>query len=171
MAIFCVYKLSVTEASSLLFQSGESKYNTKYFDNFTIEIINNTLNLDFVIIKPLTRGFKVHLDFSISLGKTKHYQSVFSHIVDNCGVVAAVKSNIFKTWFQSMLDHGNFMYNCPVIEGHYFLHNWKLDSQLVPQYLYAGDYRITGHFFFGKLKTKREEFVLDLTVFALLKRN
>ncbi|KAH8370700.1 hypothetical protein KR093_004721, partial [Drosophila rubida] len=157
--------------SSVLMQSGDCKYSPKFFDNFTLSITNNTLNLDMITKKRFTRGFKVHVDFSISLGATKHYQSVFTHIMDTCGVVSAVKNNIFKAWFQSMLEHGNFMYNCPVIEGHYFLHNWKLAPQLIPQYLYAGDYRVTGHFFFGKFKTKTEQFVLDLTVFALLKKN
>ncbi|XP_062136659.1 uncharacterized protein LOC133845976 [Drosophila sulfurigaster albostrigata] len=170
-ALLCISNLALTEASSLLIQSGESKFSPKYFQNFTIDIINNTLNLEMTTIKPFTRGFKVHLDFSISLGKTKHYQSVFSHIIDTCGVVSAVKNNIFKSWFQSMLEHGNFMYNCPVVVGQYFLRNWKLDGELVPHYLYAGDYRVKGHFFFGKLKSKHEDFVLDLTIFALLKTN
>ncbi|XP_064545040.1 uncharacterized protein LOC135433039 [Drosophila montana] len=145
------------------------KYNPNYFENFTMNIINNTLNLDMMIKKPLTRGFKSHVDFSISLGKAKHYQRVFAHVLDTCGIVSALQNNIFKTWFKSMLNHGNFMLNCPVPEGHYFLRNWKLDSQLVPQYLYAGDYRVSSHFFFGKLKTKQEEFVLDMTIFAILK--
>ncbi|KAH8419566.1 hypothetical protein KR222_006572, partial [Zaprionus bogoriensis] len=157
--------------SSVVFQTGESKYSRKYYDNFSMSIINNTLNLDMIIKEPLAQGFKVRLDFSISLGRAKNYQSVFSHIIDLCGVVSAVKSNIFKTWYKSMLDHGNFMNNCPVSEGHYFLHNWKLDPQLVPQYLFAGDYRVSSYFFFGKLKSKQEEFVLDMIVFALLKAN
>ncbi|KAH8261329.1 hypothetical protein KR044_007178, partial [Drosophila immigrans] len=156
--------------SSVLMQSGDCKYSTKFFDNFTISIINNTLNLDMIMKKRITRGFKVHVDFSISLGKTKHYQSVFTQIMDICGVVSAVKNNIFKAWFESMLEHGNFMYNCPVEEGHYFLHNWKLEPQLIPQYLYAGDYRVKTHFFFGKLKTRNEHFVLDMTIFALLNK-
>lgn len=118
--------------------------------------------------RPISQGYKVRLDFSISLGKTKNYQSVFSHIIDLCGVVSSIKSNIFKTWFNSMVQYGNFMYNCPVPEGHFYLKNWKLDSKLVPQYLYAGDYRVTSHFFFGKLKTKTEDFVLDMIVFAKL---
>ncbi|XP_023168130.1 uncharacterized protein LOC111597563 [Drosophila hydei] len=162
-------RLSVGKASSVIIQAGELKYNHKYFENFNMSIINNTVNLDMIIRKPLTRGFKSHIDFSISLGKSKHYQSVFAHIIDVCGVVTAIKSNIFKSWFQSMLENGNFMYNCPVPEGHYFLRNWKLDSSLVPQYLYAGDYRISCHLFFGKLKTKHEDFVVDLIFFALLK--
>lgn len=155
--------------SSIQFQSGQSKYSPKYFDNFSMSIVNNSLNLEMTTKKLLTRGFKVHVDFCLSLGNTKNYQSVFTHVMDTCGVVSAVKSNIFKTWFKTMLKHGNFMYNCPVPPGHYFLRNWKLDASLVPQYLYTGDYRVTGHFFYGKFKTSQEDFVLDMTVFALLK--
>lgn len=153
--------------SSISLESGECKYSPKYFENFTMSIINNSLNLDMITRRPLSRGFKVHVDFSVSLGKTKNYQSVFNHIMDTCGVVAAVKNNIFKTWFNSMLKHGNFMSNCPVHVGHYFLHDWKVDSSMFPRYLYAGDYRITGHFFYGKYKTNQEDFVLDMTVFCI----
>lgn len=157
--------------SSVLFEAGDCKFSSKYFDNFDISVKNNTFNLDMLIKRPFPRGFKVHLDFSLSLGKKKNYQSVFSHIIDTCGVVSAVKSNIFKTWFRSMVEHGNFIYNCPVPEGHYYLNNWKLDPQLVPQYLYAGDYRVTCHFYFGKLKSKTEDFVLDMIIFAKLNTN
>ncbi|KAH8406085.1 hypothetical protein KR215_004843, partial [Drosophila sulfurigaster] len=157
--------------SSVVIQSGDCKYSPKFFDNFTMTIINNTLNLDMITKKRITRNFRVHVDFSLSLGKSKHYQSVFTRIMDPCGVVSAVKNNIFKSWFQSMQEHGNFMYNCPVVEGHYFLHNWQLESQLIPQYLHGGNYRVTGHFFFGKFKTKSEQFVLDMIVFGLLKKN
>ncbi|KAH8419604.1 hypothetical protein KR222_008426, partial [Zaprionus bogoriensis] len=156
--------------SSVIFQSGECKFSSKYFDNFTLSLVNNSLNLEMILIRPLTRGFKVHVDFSLSLGKAKNYQRVFSHIMDTCGVVSAVKKNIFKNWYQSMLKHGNFMYNCPVTVGKYFLHNWKLDPKLVPQYLYSGDYRVTGHFFYGKFNTKQEDFVLDITIFAIINK-
>lgn len=163
------FSYSYIVKSSVLIQNGQYKYSPNYFENFTLSIINNTINLDMIMKKPLNRGFKSLVDFSISLGKAKHYQRVFAHVLDTCGIVSALQNNIFKTWFKSMLNHGNFMLNCPVPEGHYFLRNWKLDSQLVPQYLYAGDYRVSTHFFFGKLKTKQEEFVLDMTIFAILK--
>lgn len=153
----------------MIIQAGESKYSHNYFENFNMSIINNTLNLDMMIRKPLTHGLKMRVDFSISLGKSKHYQSVFANIVDVCGVVSAIHNNIFKTWFQSMLEHGNFMYNCPVTEGHYFLRNWRMEAHMVPQYLYAGDYRVNCHMFFGKLKTKHEDFVVEMKIFALLK--
>ncbi|XP_062127362.1 uncharacterized protein LOC133839801 [Drosophila sulfurigaster albostrigata] len=152
--IIACCNVPVAKASSFVMQSGECKYNPKFFDNFTIAITNNTLNLDMITKRRLTRGFKVQFDFALSLGKSKNYQSVFTHTMDTCEAVAAVKSNIFKAWFQSMQEHGNFMYNCPVEEGRYFVHNWQIESQLVPQFLHRGNYRVTGHFFFGNLKPR-----------------
>lgn len=68
-----------------------------------------------------------------------------------------------------MLRHGNFMYNCPVPKGHYFLQGWKMDSTQVPHYMLPGNYCVSAHFFYGKLKSKQEDFVLDLNVYAALK--
>lgn len=157
--------------SSVTIHSGGCKYNPKYFDNFTMSIVNNTINLDMITKKTFDRGYNVHVDFAIRLSRTKQYQRVFAHTMDTCGVVSTIKRNIFKAWFQSMWDRSNFVHSCPVTKGHYFLHNWKVDPQLVPQYLSAGDYRITCHFFYGKLKSKQEEFVIDLTTYAILKMN
>ncbi|XP_030571419.1 uncharacterized protein LOC115770322 [Drosophila novamexicana] len=123
-----------------------------------MSIVNNTINLDMITKKTFDRGYNVHVDFAIRLSRTKQYQRVFAHTMDTCGVVSTIKRNIFKAWFQSMWDRSNFVHSCPVTKGHYFLHNWKVDPQLVPQYLSAGDYRITCHFFYGKLKSKQEEF-------------
>ncbi|XP_039230151.1 uncharacterized protein LOC120320448 isoform X2 [Drosophila yakuba] len=149
--------------------TGKCKFSPTYFQNFTLEIRNNTLYMDMTTSKPIHRGLKVFLNTQISLDKGRSYQRLFAHILDTCGVVSSVRGNLFKSWFDSMLKHGNFMVNCPVPAGHYFLRDWKLDSQLVPHYLLPGDYCITAHFFFGKHKSKQEDFFLDLEVFALLK--
>ncbi|XP_030385962.1 uncharacterized protein LOC115632845 [Scaptodrosophila lebanonensis] len=163
------FRVAGSYRSSVSFLTGESTYNKKFFDNFTLSIVNNTLCLDLDIIKPLSRGFRAHIEFQLSLGRSKKYQRVFAHVLDVCEVVTTIKNNIFKSWFQSMLQHGNFMYNCPVAKGHYFLHNWRLESRLVPTYLYAGDYRVKAHFFYGKHRSKLEDFIVDLIVYAQLK--
>ncbi|XP_068148990.1 uncharacterized protein [Drosophila tropicalis] len=165
LSLFVAY----TQANNVLFQTGECNFSRKYFNNFTLTIKNNTVSMDMITIRPFTRGFRALIDFQISLGNSKNYQRVFAHILDVCSIVSSVRSNIFKSWFESMLQHGNFMYNCPVTGGHYFLHNWKLDSRLVPHYMYAGDYRVKAHFFYGKHKTKQEDFVLDIIFYAQLK--
>ncbi|XP_043071278.1 uncharacterized protein LOC6556891 [Drosophila grimshawi] len=144
LLLLWVRKLSDVESSRLVIHSGKYKHNPNYFHNFTLNIINNTVNLDMATKKPFGHGFNVHVDFAINLVKTNNYQRVFAHTMDTCSVVSTVKKNIFKAWFQSMLDHGNFLYKCPVAEGHYYLRNWKLDPNLVPQYLHAGNYRVTG---------------------------
>ncbi|XP_017042184.1 uncharacterized protein LOC108088747 [Drosophila ficusphila] len=149
--------------------TGKCRFSTSHFKNFTLEIRNNTLFMDMVTSKSIHRGFKVLIDTQISLDKGRSYQRLFAHILDTCGVVSSLKSNLFKSWFDSMLSHGNFMVNCPVPAGHYFLRDWKLDSQLVPSYLLPGQYCVSAHFFYGKHKSKQEDFVLDLDVYALLK--
>ncbi|KAH8286399.1 hypothetical protein KR054_008422, partial [Drosophila jambulina] len=148
---------------------GQSRFSTTHFENFTLDIINNTLYMDMTTAKTVHRGLKVLIDVQLRLDKGKSYQRLFAHIVDTCAVVSSVRTNLFKSWFESMLKHGNFMYNCPVPAGHYFLHDWKLDSQLVPQYMLPGDYCVTAHFFYGKHKSKQEDVVLDLDVYALLR--
>ena len=51
------------------------------------------------------------------------------------------------------------MQNCPITEGHYYLNSWRIEAQLMPIYLHPGDYLIKGYGFFGKYRSKREEFV------------
>ncbi|XP_017954937.1 uncharacterized protein LOC108650332 [Drosophila navojoa] len=165
----CACKVQDGGGSTVLFQSGECKFNPKFFDNFTIRTVNNTVNLEMVTKRSFDRGFNVHVDFSIKMSKADRYQRVFAHTMDACAVTMALKKNIFKAWFQSMLAHGNFIYHCPVPPDHYYLRNWKVDPKLVPQYLNAGSYRVTGHFFYGKLKSKYEDPVLDIIVYTLLK--
>ncbi|KAH8258847.1 hypothetical protein KR038_010690, partial [Drosophila bunnanda] len=148
---------------------GQCRFSTTHFENFTLEIINNTLSMDMTTAKTIPRGLKVLIDVQLSLDKGKSYQRLFAHILDTCAVVSSLRTNLFKSWFESMLQHSNFMHNCPVPVGHYFLHDWKLDSQLVPKYMLPGDYCVTAHFFYGKHKSKQEEHVLDLDVYALVK--
>ncbi|KAH8335090.1 hypothetical protein KR074_006353, partial [Drosophila pseudoananassae] len=155
--------------SFFAFQTGQSRFSRKHFDNFTLDIINNTLYMDMVTTRTIHRGFKVLLDFQMRFEKGTSYQRLFAHILDPCAVVSSVRTNIFKSWFDSMLRNGNFMYNCPVPKGHYFLQGWKMDSTQVPHYMLPGNYCVSAHFFYGKLKTKQEDFVLDLNVYAALK--
>ncbi|XP_017019300.1 uncharacterized protein [Drosophila kikkawai] len=159
----CFHQLVATRAT------GRYRFGITHFKNFTLEIINNTLYMDMITAKTIHRGLKVLIDVQLSLDKGKSYQRLFAHILDCCAVVSSVKTNLFKSSFESMLKRGNFMYNCPVPAGVYFLHDWKLDSHLVPHYMLPGDYCVTAHFFYGKHKSKQEDVVLDLDVYALLR--
>lgn len=113
---------------------------------------NNTLNLDMLIKKPFLEYTSISLWVRERKGITKVF--FFWHIINTCRVASAVKSNIFKTWFVSIVKHGMYLQ----------MNDWKLDPQLVPHYLYADDLSVTYHSYFGKLKSKTEDFVLDITI-------
>ncbi|KAI8123534.1 hypothetical protein CVS40_6002, partial [Lucilia cuprina] len=144
------------------FRSVESSSSSHFFSNFTSHIINNSLHLDMNTIRIIETGYKAHVDFQIRLKGSKQYQTLFVYTLDVCNMVITIKNSIFKRWFRSFLKYGNFMQNCPVYSGHYYLNGWKLDSDMVPAYLYAGDYRVKGHAYFGKYKSKGEEFVMSM---------
>ncbi|XP_043071277.1 uncharacterized protein LOC122322571 [Drosophila grimshawi] len=150
------------------FKNASSTFNPKYFKNFTIYVINQTLNLDMDVKLPIQRGFKVHVDYQLRVANAKNFQTLFSHNIDLCATVSNVKEGLLKSWFKSMTKHGNFMHNCPVEVGHYYLHNWKMGTTMTHQFLYPGEYRGRADFFYGKYKTKTEERTLSFILEAVL---
>ncbi|KNC24252.1 hypothetical protein FF38_13697 [Lucilia cuprina] len=144
------------------FLNVKSHWSSKYFSNFSLLIQNNSLYANIDVVKPLNIGFKSHIDVQIRLTGSKSYQTLFSYNLDICNVVISFKKTIFKKWFHSLLKAGNFMQNCPVYKGHYYLDAWKLEQDLVPTYLYAGSYRLKSHTFYGKFKGKDEDFLVSI---------
>ncbi|XP_046807375.1 uncharacterized protein LOC111687196 [Lucilia cuprina] len=138
------------------------RWSPDYFSNSTVYLQNNTVYADLNIIKIIQNGFKGHIEFQIRLEGSKIYQTLFDYTIDICSMVISFKDTLFKKWFRSFLKYGNFMQNCPVYSGRYYLNGWKLDSDLIPSYLYAGDYRVKGYGFYGKLESKHEDFVVAM---------
>ncbi|XP_051860144.1 uncharacterized protein LOC117569367 [Drosophila albomicans] len=143
-------------------------FNPAYFTSFSITIVNKSISMDMVLLKPILRGFKVHIDYQLRMANAKSYQSIFSRHVDVCAMVSTVKDGLLKSWFKSMASHGNFMANCPVEVGHYYLHNWRMGSSMMHQFLYPGEYRSRVNFFYGKYKTKTEDRVLSIVMESLI---
>lgn len=143
-------------------------FNTKYFKNFTVSIANKTLNMDMELARPIQRGFKAHVDYQLRVANAKNFQTIFSHHFDVCAIVSNVKDGLLKSWFKSMLEYSNFMHNCPVEVGYYYLHNWKLGSTMTHQFLYPGEYRGQLYLFYGKYKTKTEDRVITLIIDSIL---
>ncbi|XP_037956536.1 uncharacterized protein LOC119686131 [Teleopsis dalmanni] len=146
------------------FRSGCSNFSAKYFSNFTLKTVNNTISLDMYIIQPLKSGFKSYFEFQVRLSNSKNYQKLFNYQVDVCNMVASLKESLFKKWFASLRRYGNFVRNCPVPEGHYYINNWSWDSNLIPSFLHSGEYRIKGYGYYGTYKSKNEVMVVDYEV-------
>ncbi|KAI8037718.1 hypothetical protein M5D96_009218 [Drosophila gunungcola] len=114
------------------------------------------------------RGFKAHFDIQLRLANAKNFQSMFNQKNDVCAVTSGVKNSLFKTWFKDMTKDSNFMYNCPVEVGHYYLRNWRMGSSMTHKFLIPGEYRAKVSFFYGKYATKSYEEALNLTIDAIL---
>ncbi|XP_017840135.1 uncharacterized protein LOC108598031 [Drosophila busckii] len=151
---------------SVKFVYSDSIFNPKHFKNFTMTLVNGTLNMDMTLLRPIQRGFKAHVDYQLKLKNAKNFQSILSHLIDICSVVDNIKDGLFKNWFKSMLKHGNFKLNCPVDVGTYYLRNWRMGTS--HKFLYPGEYSGKINFFYGKYKTKTEEHVLSVTLASVI---
>lgn len=155
------------QASKMIFKTGDCKYNRGVFSNFTLKIINGKVQMDMLLIRTLILGLKAHLSFEFRLTKTNQYQSVFQHDMNYCSLLKGAQESLYRRWYLSMLKVGNFARSCPIQPGYYYLKGWNLDANLVPSFLYLGDYRIGGSFFYGKYK-KTDNPLLECIVEAIL---
>jgi len=164
-------------------------------------IVNNMMNVDMYLNRPIQWGFKAHIDILLRLANAKNFQSVFSQKTDLCATTSSVKNSLVKSWFKDMSKNGNIRYNCPVEVGHYYMHQWRmgssmthkfmlkvgnfatscpikggyyylhgwtLDANYVPSFLYLGDYRIGGSFFYGRFKKQSDNPLVECSVEAVL---
>ena len=135
---------------------------------------NGSVSCEFDLIRPIVNDFRASIEFQIRLQNSKKYQTLFGYNFDVCSMVIAFKDTMFKRLFKSLLKYSNFMQNCPVHEGHYYLHNYHLESGLIPTYLYPGDYRFRGRGYLVrtlKNRTKLEDFVIAVTTEAVILEN
>ncbi|XP_043650158.1 uncharacterized protein LOC122618089 [Drosophila teissieri] len=153
---------------SVKFIAGESRFNRKYFENFTFTIRNDKIFLDMYLRKPLVRGWRARLDFRTRVGNSKSFQSLFSTNIDVCNIVNAAKINLFKKWYKNLLKYGNFLRQCPLNASHYYLRDWQFGEGLVPPFITSGSYRLETYNFFGKYKGKDEDFIMSCTADAII---
>ncbi|KAH8380408.1 hypothetical protein KR009_010517, partial [Drosophila setifemur] len=151
---------------SVRFIAGESKFNRKYFENFTFSITNDQVFLDMYLRKPLLRGWRARLDFQLRVGNSKSFQSLFSTNVDVCNIVNAGKMNLFKKWYKNLLKYGNFLRQCPLNVSH--LKGWQFGEGLVPPFIAGGSYRLETYNFYGHYRGKDEDFIMSCTADAII---
>ncbi|XP_052848252.1 LOW QUALITY PROTEIN: uncharacterized protein LOC128259741 [Drosophila gunungcola] len=155
-------------APRMTFKAGDCRYNRSIFSNFTIQIIQTKVMMDMVLDTTLRQGLKAHLSFEFRHSKGKPYQSVYHHDMNYCALIKGSQESIYRRWYTSMLKVGNFATSCPIKQGYYYLHGWTLDANYVPSFLYLGDYRIRGSFFYGRFKKQVDHPLLECSVEAVL---
>ncbi|KAH8419567.1 hypothetical protein KR222_006597, partial [Zaprionus bogoriensis] len=151
------------------FTGANCTFSPKQFKNFSVSYTKHTISLDMELQRPITRGFKSFLEYQLKMANAKTYQTIFTRVFDVCAAVTSLQDGLLKSWFKSMTEYGNFMQNCPVEVGTYYLHDWKFGTGMAHHFLHAGEYRSQMHFFYGKFRTKTEERVLSIILNTLLR--
>ncbi|XP_016997637.2 uncharacterized protein [Drosophila takahashii] len=126
----------------LMLESQCGNFNRSYIANLTLLLKNSRVNLEFYLLKSLISGVTMDIEFMISMKNSKKYQKIFQYTLDMCNLLAQRRNNMFKRWFATFFEAGNFKKYCPVEPNLYYLRNYNYDTLFIPKFLYAGKYRV-----------------------------
>ncbi|KAH8371622.1 hypothetical protein KR093_008286 [Drosophila rubida] len=132
--------------------SNECNFNPKHFNVFNLSIIEDRVYAEMGTKTKIMQGFKIYLDVELRLQNAKKYNSVFSYNMDICRSLLSLRNAFYKKWVVSILKYGNFSDKCPVLPGYYYLKDFKLEDDLIPGFMFSGDYRIHLKGFYGRFK-------------------
>nr|XP_036672301.1 uncharacterized protein LOC108007679 [Drosophila suzukii]XP_036677754.1 uncharacterized protein LOC118878833 [Drosophila suzukii] len=126
----------------IMLESQCGKFNRSYLSNFTLLVKNGRINLELYLLRDLVSGVTMDMEFLISMQNSNKYQKIFQYTLDMCNMLAQKRNNIFKKWFATFFDAGNFKTYCPVEPNVYYLRNYNYNTLYIPKFLYAGKYRV-----------------------------
>ncbi|XP_017042185.1 uncharacterized protein LOC108088748 [Drosophila ficusphila] len=128
---------------TVLIKEGQcASFNKSYLSNISLVVKNSRINLELNLLRDLVAGVMMDMDIFISLHNTDKYQKVFKYSLDMCNMLAQRRNNLFKKWFSTFFNAGNFKKYCPVEPNFYFLRNYNYNTLFMPRFLYASKYRV-----------------------------
>ncbi|XP_033237398.1 uncharacterized protein [Drosophila pseudoobscura] len=161
--------LPMAQPSAVSLSRLHCEQNPKYFRTLNVTIANNTITADIYLAQGLKAGFRGHIDLQLRLTNAKKFQSLVQTDTDYCELLSSLKESLFRRWIHSVAKNSNFMENCPIPAGPYYLKGYQVDMSLVPSYLLNGDYRLRALVYYGKYRSKGRLFLLECTVEASMK--
>ncbi|XP_039487368.1 uncharacterized protein LOC120449122 [Drosophila santomea] len=160
--------VSQSESSSVAVTRVQCEKNSKFFDTLNVTSVNGTIYADVHLLQTLKAGFRAHVDVQLRLSNARNFQSLVQADTDYCELLSTLKDSLFRRWIKSVSKNSNFMENCPVPAGHYYLKGWHVDMGLVPSYLLSGDYLLSALVYYGKYRTKKQMFLVRCMVEATM---
>ncbi|KAH8335089.1 hypothetical protein KR074_006352 [Drosophila pseudoananassae] len=128
---------------TIIMQHSEcGNYNRSYLSNVTMLVKNSRMFLEFYLIKDLVPGVMMEMEFLIRMQNSMKYQKIFQYSLDMCNMLALKRNNMFKRWFATFFNSGNFKKKCPVEPNCYYLRNYNYNTLYIPKFLYAGKYQV-----------------------------
>ncbi|BFF96834.1 uncharacterized protein DMAD_05382 [Drosophila madeirensis] len=146
-----------------------SDFNRSYLSNVSLVVKNSRVYFDTFLLRTLDKGITMDLGFFISLQKSREYKRIFQYSLDMCSILALKKSSMFKRWFSTLFEAGNFPRYCPVQPSQYYLKDYNYNTLFLPTFLYAGQYKVTFNMTQYQDKRKTRDFVIACAFFVEIK--
>ncbi|XP_055856210.1 uncharacterized protein LOC129919376 [Episyrphus balteatus] len=118
--------------TSFPFEANKDKVEVK------LEIRNDTgettINCHFNVIEQLD---DLYLTYAISLDNGEgNYTTLINRSTNFCKFLTTKASEpILKVIYDDLLKHGNFFKACPLKKGIYYLHDYRIDEEMLPSYV------------------------------------
>ncbi|XP_043865891.1 uncharacterized protein LOC122757546 [Drosophila mojavensis] len=140
------------------------KYNRNYLRNISMDYHDTKLNADIDLIKQLQSGLRLSMDFSTRRIRSSSFTHFYEYSLDLCNMLSTQKNNIFKRWFSTFYNYGNFKRACPVPPNYYYLKNYRISELEVPPFLFAGLFRLEFQMIQSTAQSKKKDHIFSCEV-------
>lgn len=123
----------------------------KDFVELNLEIQNNTgdttLNAHINVLNQID---DINLKFDVLMENPEgNFTSVLARSVHFCKFLKNHSIDpILKVIYEHIAQFGNFMKNCPIKKGIYFIHDYRIDEEMLPTYVPEANFNILLEMFF-----------------------
>lgn len=134
----------------MIFSRVEYKANKDFLD-LKMEIQNNTgdttLNSHINVLNPID---DVILKFDILLEATEgNFTSVLARSVSFCKFLKSHSVDpVLKIIFEDIVKYGSLMKTCPIRKGIFYIHDYRIDEEMLPSYVPEANFNIIIEFAF-----------------------
>ncbi|XP_017084263.2 uncharacterized protein LOC108116755 [Drosophila eugracilis] len=142
LTVVCLITMPTPMAKILMLETQCLNFNRSYLYNVTLIAKNSRINLDLYLLRGLVQGVTMDIQFLLSLQNSNKFQRIFQYSLDMCNLLARRRYNIFKGWFATFFEAGNFKKYCPVEPNYYYLKDYNYNTLFLPKFLVQGKYRV-----------------------------
>ncbi|XP_017122854.1 uncharacterized protein LOC108143124 [Drosophila elegans] len=153
---------------SLEVLSHRCNHNTVYFDVFNMSIIENRISCEMKTKIKIPAGITFHISLERGLSLNGTYNTFFKYDIDFCRLISTSRNNLFRRWILSLAKHGQIPNRCPWPVGQYYVRDWLLSNDLIPQFVVSGHYKSKVMSYLGSFGSESFELLYNCEVISKL---
>ncbi|KAH8364386.1 hypothetical protein KR084_006504, partial [Drosophila pseudotakahashii] len=139
-------------------------HNTIYIKDFNISCVENRISCELQTKVKIPAGVKFHIDLERGLSSSGAFNTFIKYDIDYCRLIGSNRNNLFKRWVLSLDKHGQLPSRCPWPVGQYYVRDWQLSADLIPQFVVPGHYKSKVMSYLGSIGTKSFVLLIDCEV-------